>query len=107
MDRQARINLFTLAAHRLAVERLRDRPARLSEAAEVLRRWRRSAGARSHCDGYWDEWERLLDTGVDAIEGAVCVETDHAATLRSVSPLGRFISPAERTALLRQTREPA
>jgi hypothetical protein len=47
----------------------------------------------------------MLHEGVDAVEQAVCLSTDHAATLRSVSPLGRFISVAERNELLRQSRE--
>lgn len=106
MDPHDGINAFTLAAHRLAVDRLRERPARLAEAKDVLARWRRQAGAASHCDGYWDEWDRLLGEGIDAVERAVCAETDHAATLRSVSPLGRFVSPSERLDLLRRARDP-
>jgi hypothetical protein len=107
MDRQARINVFSLAAHRLAVSRLREQPARLDEALGVLRRWRQQAGGPSHCDPYWNEWERLLQAGPDAVEQAVCTASDHAATLLSVSPLGRFISVAERSGLLRQAREAA
>ena len=107
MDRQARINLFSLAAHRLAVVRLREQPERIDEALGVLRRWREQAAGPSHCDAYWTEWDRMLHQGVDAVEQAVCLSTDRAATLRSVSPLGRFISVAERNELLRQSREAA
>jgi hypothetical protein len=102
MDRQQRINDFSLAAHRLAVARLREQPHRIDEALGVLRRWREQAGGPSHCDAYWNEWDRLLREGADAVEQAVCLSTDRAATLRSVSPLGRFISVVERNALLRQ-----
>lgn len=104
MDRQAQINVFSLAAHRLAVMRLRERPERLQEALAVLRRWRDQAGGPVHCGPYWDEWDRLLQQGVDAVELAVCNPTDHANTLRSVSPLGRFISTQERNQLLRDSR---
>ena len=104
MDRQAQIHLFSLAAHRLAVARLRERPERVAEALGVLSRWREQAGGPSHCDPYWDEWDRLLHEGVDAVERVACASSDHAATLRSVSPLGRFVSPAERNQLLRQAR---
>jgi hypothetical protein len=102
MDRQQRINDFSLAAHRLAVARLREQPERIAEALGVLQRWRKQAGGPSHCDAYWNEWDRLLREGADAVEQAVCLSTDRAATLRSVSPLGRFISVVERNALLRQ-----
>ena len=104
MNRQQQINLFSLAAHRLAVARLREKPQRLLEVRGVLERWRVQAGEPAHCDPYWNEWDRLLSEGVDAIERAVCVATDQAATLRSMSPLGRLISVGERNELLRRAR---
>jgi hypothetical protein len=107
MDRHARIDVFSLAAHRLALERLRQRPERVSEALSVLARWRQIAGGRSHSDTYWDEWERALREGVDAVERTALDPSSHGATLRSVSPLGRFISAQERLALLREARETA
>lgn len=106
MDRHTRIDVFSLAAHRLALARLREQPKRLNEALDVLDRWRARAGA-SHSDPYWDEWERMLRAGVDAVETHACASSDHGATLRSVSPLGRLISPAERKSLLRQALEAA
>jgi hypothetical protein len=107
MDRHARIDVFSLAAHRLALTRLREQPSRVAEALDVLHRWREQAGGASHSGPYWDEWERLLRAGPDAIENAACASTSHSATLRSVSPLGRFISVAERSGLLRQALEAA
>ena len=107
MDRQDQIHAFSLAAHRLAIERLRERPERLVEALDVIRRWQEQAGGSAHCDPYWEEWRRLLHEGIDAVERVACAPTDHAATLRSVSPLGRFISPSERNQLLRRAREAA
>lgn len=106
MDPRVRTERFSLAAHRLAVERLRERPERLEEARDVIRRWRlQSAQQPARCDPYWDEWDRLLVAGVDALARAVCASDDHAATLRSVSPLGRFISPAERYRMLREAQD--
>jgi hypothetical protein len=107
MDPQARIQAFSLAAHRLAVARLRERPERLVEAIEVIQRWRGQAGGPAHCEPYWLEWDRMLHEGVDAVERVACATTDHATTLRSVSPLGRFISVAERNQLLREARDAA
>ena len=105
MNEQARIDTFSLAAHRVAVARLRDEPALVAEALGVLQRWRDQASAPAHCEPYWSEWDALLRQGVAAVERAVCIEGDHAATLRSVSPLGRFVPAAERHRLLRQVRE--
>ena len=107
MDRHARIDIFSLAAHRLAVERLREQPARVGEALGVISRWRDQSAGPSHCDLYWDEWQRLLEQGIDSVERAALSPDAHGATLRSVSPLGRFISVAERNGLLRQALEAA
>lgn len=106
MNRQAQIDRFLLEAHRLAVARLRDRPERIEEASAVLRRWRDRAGA-TRSDAYWGEWEQLLGQGVDAVERATCGTSDHAAVLRSVSPLIPLVSQKERAELLRGAREPA
>ncbi len=103
MNRQAQIEAFTLAAHRLAVSRLREKPSRIEGAVAVLRRWREQAGP-TRSDPYWDEWEKLLQAGVDAVELAVCRDDDHGATLRSMSPLGSLISQEERMQMLRQSR---
>jgi hypothetical protein len=107
MDRHARIDSFSLAAHRLAVERLREQPARVDEALGVIARWRVRAAGPSHCDPYWDEWQRLLEQGVDSVERVALSVDAHGATLRSVSPLGRFISVSERNGLLKQALEAA
>jgi hypothetical protein len=105
MEPQARINAFSLAAHRLLMRRLHEDPASISHAIETLQRWRERAGGVAHCTPYWDEWERLLRAGADAVERAVCSTDDHAATLRSVSPLGRLLPTTDRLRLLRQAGE--
>ena len=106
MNRQDRINAFTLAAHRVAVERLRKRPELIEQAVSLLRRWREQAGA-TRSDRYWDEWEQLLAEGANRIEQATCAADEHAATLRSMSPLGVLISQHERSELLREARQAA
>ncbi|MES2229434.1 MAG: hypothetical protein V4540_16945 [Pseudomonadota bacterium] len=50
MDRQDQVHAFALAAHRLAIDRLRENPARMAEAADVIERWRRQTGGPTHCE---------------------------------------------------------
>jgi hypothetical protein len=102
MEPQARIDAFSLAAHRLLMRRLHEDPASIVRAIETLQRWRQRAGGTAHCAPYWDEWERLLRAGAEAVEHAVCSNSDHAATLRSVSPLGGLLPATDRLRLLRQ-----
>ena len=103
MNRQQQIELFLRDAHRLAFARLRAHPERLHDASEVLARWRDQAGC-SRSDPYLNEWAALLLRGVDAIESAAGADTDHAAALRSVSPLSFLISQRERHAMLASAR---
>lgn len=102
MPTQQQIDGFTLAFHRQAIARLRMDATLLDRAHKTLGRWREQRGA-TRSDAYLDEWERLLDQGVDAIERSVCREAPDAATLRNASPLGFVLSPDERNAVRRAT----
>ena len=103
MNRQQQIDEFLLQAHRLAVERLRAEPGRIVEVSDTLSRWHARAGA-TRSDPYWDEWQGLFDAGVDAIEAGTCGPGNHAAALRSVSPVGVLMTQKERGVLLREAR---
>lgn len=103
MNRQLQIDAFLLAAHRLAMQRLRAEPARLQELAATLARWRSRAGD-TRSDRYWDEWQSLIEGGLDGLEAVVCAADDHAAALRNVSPIVGLITQRERGELLRASR---
>ncbi len=104
MNRQQQIDAFLLEAHRLAVARLRAEPDRLADVLRTLERWREQAGV-TRSDRYLDEWQVMLAAGVDAIEAGACGLDDHAAALRTVSPVGVLITQRERGAMLRAARE--
>ena len=103
MNRQQQIDRFLLAAHRLAVVRLREEPRRIEQVRALLRKWRLASGV-SRSDPYWDEWDALLAAGVDALEGAVCAGSDHAQALRNVSPVSVLLTQRERAQLLQEAR---
>jgi hypothetical protein len=105
MNRQTQIENFLLAAHRLALSRLRETPSRVEEAKGLLSRWRALDGP-TRSDPYWDEWDQLLNVAPEMLERVVCASGDHPAALRSVSPLGVLLTQQERTSLLAQARQP-
>jgi hypothetical protein len=105
MDPHRRIERFLHAAHRLAMTRLREDPRRVADVRAQLARWRERRG-RTATDAYFNEWERLLDRPLDEVERTVCADDEHAALLRSVSPIGVLISQEERAELLRAQRDP-
>jgi hypothetical protein len=100
MPTQRQIEQFTLAFHQRAIARLRDRPERVQDAIAVLDRWESIASESGRT--YRNEWRQLLQRGVSAVESAVCVDTEHAATLRSTSPLGFLLDQDERLRLRRE-----
>lgn len=101
MPSPQQIERFTLAFHRVAVARLRQQPDLTQLALRVLSRWEAS-GATSAGQSYRDTWRRLLSGDIDALERAVCVDAEQAATLRSVSPLGFVLAEAERLRIRRE-----
>jgi hypothetical protein len=103
MNRQQQIDKFLLAAHRLAVSRLRAEPQRIEPVRAQLARWRAQSGP-TRSDLYWDEWQRLLAADIREMERVVCADDEHGALLRSVSPLSTLITQAERARLLREAR---
>ena len=103
MNRQQQIEHFLLAAHRVAVARLRAEPSKAEAVKRQLARWRREAGlARS--EAYLDEWEALLDSELEQLEQVVCATDEHGAVLRSVSPMSILLTQKERAELLRASR---
>lgn len=103
MDRQQQIDRFLASAHRVAIARLRADPTAIERVRAQLARWRSMAGP-TRSDAYWDEWSSLLDAGVEALERAVCADSDHAQVLRSVSPISVLLTQRERTELLNEAR---
>jgi hypothetical protein len=95
MPSQQAIDRFTLAFHRQAMLRLRREPRLLADAVAVLDRWE-AGGMSAAGQGYRDEWRNLLAGDLRGLEGTVCIEADHAATLRSMSPLGFVLEESER-----------
>lgn len=106
MNRQQQIDQFLSRAHLLALQRLQEQPAKVIEVQAQLARWRAQSGA-TRSDVYWREWEALLCGPIDVLAQTVCGDNEHATALRSVSPISVLITQAERTRLLRETRQPA
>lgn len=101
MPSPQQIERFTLAFHKVAVERLRQQPDLRQQALGVLSRWE-SSGASSGGQRYRDMWRDLLEGDVDTLSRAICVETERAATLRSMSPLGFLLDEGERLRIRRE-----
>jgi hypothetical protein len=105
MPTYQQIERFTLAFHRRAIERLRADPSLRAKALGVLDRWE-SSGVSPGGQPYRDQWRKLLAGGVEHLERAVCADTEEAATLRSMSPLGFVLDEHERLRIRHAAMEP-
>jgi hypothetical protein len=101
MPSSQQIERFTLAFHKVAVERLRQEPALMQQALQVLSRWE-SGGVAPGGKHYRDIWRNLLAGDLESLVHAVCVDTEQAATLRSMSPLGFLLTEEERLRIRRE-----
>ena len=95
MPTQQQIERFTLAFHRVAVQRLRNEPDLRRQAQQVLDRWDANSPSPSG-EGYRAKWRELLDGDIDWLAFIVCADNEQAATLRGVSPLGFLLGESER-----------
>jgi hypothetical protein len=101
MPTQQQIERFTLVFHQEALKRLARDPALRARALQVLDRWEAS-GLSSSGQPYRDEWRHLLAADQEALFKALCSDAEHAATLRSMSPLGFLLDDAEKAGLRRE-----
>lgn len=98
MPSQHQIDAFTQAFHLTAIQRLSLQPGLVERALQTVQRWQDQRG-KSASDPYLKQWQILLSGDLQALKSAVCGDSDEAATLRNVSPLGFVLTPAERQAL--------
>ncbi len=86
-------DLFSLAVHRLAAERLREKPKLLETAKTNLRNW---MDANPNVPA-WLEWKMILETeNLVNILKIITAETDEGQRLRSSSPFAGLITKEER-----------
>jgi len=86
----------SLALHREVARKIRMNVELLDTARAILKRWYGTVSPRTFV--YLDEWQSLLDLGVDACLSVATEDSERAAALRQASPLACLLSPRERFA---------
>jgi hypothetical protein len=102
-DPQARIERFSLVAHRLVMKKLHEDPRQIDVLQATITRWG-AQGALTRSEPYMQEWECLLKLPLDDFERLICADNDHATVLRSVSPIGSLLTQEERDRLRLEVR---
>jgi hypothetical protein len=84
--------------HRLVAAKIRQEPALFDRAREILKRWQATVSPGSK--RYLDEWERLMDQGIEVTLRVALQDTE-----RKSSPFSTLLSSQEREAWRRETAE--
>jgi len=96
------IDARSLALHRLVAQRLLEDPALLVRVRTTLSRWRNLVSVRSL--PYLDEWQRVVDLGVQACVATMTEDSEHANALRQCSPFTGILPEKQRQEFLRSWR---
>lgn len=97
------INARSLAMHRLIADKIRREPQLFDKPKKTLARWL-DAGS-PHSLPYLQEWQRLLELGIEPSLAVATEDSERAATLRKSSPFTGVLSVAERAAFLKDWEE--
>ena len=95
----------SLEMHRLVATKIRDNPALFERARAILQDWRRRASPNT--TPYYDEWQRLMDRGIERSLAVATADSERATALRQTSPFSCLLTEAERTAFLKAWAEGA
>ena len=102
MKTHQEIDERSLAMHRLVAARVEQDPTLFVKAKGTLAKWRNAVSASSQ--PWLDEWERLMERGIEACLAAAVEDSQKAAALRQSSPFSGVLSNQERFAFLREWR---
>jgi hypothetical protein len=101
MNRHQLIETRSLRLHQAIAEKLRRNPDLIRRAYENIGRWKR---INSFPQPYLDEWQAVLDQGLEASLALMCEDSERGRRLRQSSPFPGILSNAERWRILRETR---
>jgi hypothetical protein len=103
MSDHDRIDARSLAMHQRIAERIRQEPALMDRARATLARWRSTVSPDAQ--PYLQEWQGLMDAGLETCLRVATEDSQRARALRQASPFAGLLSNAERFAFIRQWRD--
>ena len=96
------IDQRSLAMHRLVASRIFRDPELFQKARATLARWRATVSIASQ--PYLEEWECLMNQGIESCLAVAVEDSQRAAALRQSSPFSGVLSNRERFAFLKAWR---
>jgi len=93
------IDKRSLALHRLVADKIRRDPALFDRVRGTLARWRVQVSPSAQ--PYLEEWERLVERGMESCLKVATEDSQRATALRQSSPFTGVLTNQERSAFLR------
>ena len=94
MSTHQEIDQRSLALHRLIAEKIRKNPNLFENMKRTLARWRKIVSADSQ--PYLEEWERLVDLGIEESLAVATENSERANAMRQASPFCGILTNEER-----------
>ena len=94
MTSHQEIDQRSLALHRVIAEKIRQDPSLFENTKRTLTRWRTIVSADSH--SYLEEWQRLLDLGIEESLAVATEDSERANAMRQASPFCGILTNEER-----------
>ncbi|MFQ6759458.1 MAG: hypothetical protein D9V46_00580 [Deltaproteobacteria bacterium] len=94
MPSHQEIDQRSLALHRLIAEKIRQDPSLFEKPRETLGRWRKTVCTNSQ--PYLEEWQRLVDMGIEECLTVATEDSERANAMRQASPFCRILTNEER-----------
>jgi hypothetical protein len=88
------IDQRSLALHRLVCEKIRNNPELFDSVKKTLARWKLIVSKNSQ--PYLDQWQLLVDEGLDVCLAAAVEDSERGASLRQASPFTKILTNQER-----------
>jgi hypothetical protein len=92
------IDARSLAMHRAIAEKIRREPALLEKVRATITRWRPTTTPGEL--PYLEEWERLLNEGMEPLLEVAVEDSERGQVMRSCSPFTGILTEKERLAFL-------
>jgi hypothetical protein len=94
-----RLDLRSLAMHRLIADKIRAEPKLFEIASQNIERWSRTPGRNG---ALLAAWSKLLMQGIPATLAMATEDSERARELRQSTPFAGVLSPQERWSFLKK-----
>lgn len=93
----------SLELHRLIADKIRREPSLFEKPKQTLTHWRNVVCENSQ--PYMEEWQRLVDEGMDKCLAVATEDSEYARALRQSSPFCGVLSHKERFVFFKKWAE--